>query len=122
MNRNGWSYQESLKHCRIFTRSISACDGKHIMIQCPQKTGSTFFNYEGTFSIVLMAVINAKYSLTCVHIEYQGRNSDMVCSEKLPSAKDYLKISSAYHYQCLYRVGKSDHLTCWVQMMPSHCK
>ena len=47
-----------------FTHSIGACDGKHIVIQCPQQIGSTFFNYKGTFSIVLMAVVNAKYCFT----------------------------------------------------------
>lgn len=61
-----WNFQ----HC------IGACDGKHIVIQCPQKSGSTYYNYKGTFSIVLMAVVDAKYCFTYVHIGCQGRISD----------------------------------------------
>ena len=46
------------------------------MFQCPQKSGSIFHNYKGTVSIVLMAVANAEYCFTYVHIGCQGRISD----------------------------------------------
>ena len=48
----------------------------HVVMQAPARSGSYFYNYKGTHSIVLMAVVNAHYEFTLVSIGDSGRQSD----------------------------------------------
>jgi hypothetical protein len=55
---------------------IGAIDGKHIEIIKPKHSGSTYINYKGFFSIVLLALVDADYKLLYVDVGAEGRISD----------------------------------------------
>lgn len=56
--------------------TLGSLDGKHIVIQKPPNTGSQFINYKHTFSVVLLALVDADYKFLYVDIGCNGRVSD----------------------------------------------
>ena len=75
--KEDWIQIEERFHTRWnFPNCIGALDGKHIMIQAQSKSGSCFFNYKGTFSIVLMASVDPDYCFSFVDIGNYGSNAD----------------------------------------------
>ncbi|XP_055846366.1 uncharacterized protein LOC129912239 [Episyrphus balteatus] len=59
-----------------FENCLGAMDGKHVLITKPPNSGSYFYNYKGTFSVVLFAIVNANYEFIYVHEGTNGRISD----------------------------------------------
>nr|XP_022900758.1 protein ALP1-like [Onthophagus taurus]XP_022900759.1 protein ALP1-like [Onthophagus taurus] len=59
-----------------FSNCLGAIDGKHINITKPAGSGSYFYNYKGTYSVVLFAIVNANYEFIYVHTGTNGRVSD----------------------------------------------
>lgn len=59
-----------------FPLCLGAMDGKHILMEAPAVSGSEFYNYKGTFSIVLFAIVDPNYNFIYANAGCQGRISD----------------------------------------------
>nr|CAI5841117.1 unnamed protein product [Callosobruchus analis] len=62
---------------RIFKRKCcGALDGKHIVIRNAPHSGSEYFNYKGTYSLILFACVDANYCFRYFDIGTNGRAND----------------------------------------------
>lgn len=59
-----------------FDHCIGALDGKHVTLPQPSNSGSRYINYKNTFSVVLLAIVDAHGQFMYVDIGTNGRISD----------------------------------------------
>ncbi|WKX96155.1 hypothetical protein Q1695_012532 [Nippostrongylus brasiliensis] len=59
-----------------YPAAMGALDGKHVTCVCPANTGSTFYNYKGYYSIVLLALVDANYRCVIYDLGASGRLTD----------------------------------------------
>lgn len=59
-----------------FPNCAGALDGKHVILRSPFHSGSEFYNYKGTFSIILLALVDDQYCFEYIDVGANGRASD----------------------------------------------
>ncbi|XP_072387073.1 uncharacterized protein [Diabrotica undecimpunctata] len=59
-----------------FPYACGALDGKHVLIRNPPHGASDYYNYKGTYSVVLLAVVDATYRFIFIDVGKNGRMND----------------------------------------------
>ena len=60
-----------------FPNCYGAMDGKHIVIKQPRNSGSYFFNHKGSFSLVLLGLVDANDKFIYVDVAFPLRTNLM---------------------------------------------
>ena len=74
-----------------FPNCVGALDGKHVAMTMPPGSGSLFFSYKHTFSINLIALVDAHYCFIFVDIGQCSSNVDRPVFQKSEFGKFYTK-------------------------------
>ncbi len=61
--------------CQMY-HAINAIYGKHVPIKCPKRSGLLFYNYNGFYSIILLALVDIDNKFLRVDVGQNGSSSD----------------------------------------------
>lgn len=76
-NKEKWKHvAEEFENKWNYPNCIGALDGKHVITDKPPNSGSQFYNYKKSFSIILLALVDANYRFLAIDVGSYGRNSD----------------------------------------------
>ena len=59
-----------------FLNCCGALDGKHVQIVRPPNSTATYYNYKGTYNIILFALVDANCCFRYIDVGKNGRASD----------------------------------------------
>ena len=74
-----------------FPNCMGMIDSKYVVIQNPAKEGSLYYNYKGSFSLNLMALVDHEYKFTFVEIGDYGSNSDSSVFKFSPFSQEFME-------------------------------
>lgn len=75
--RNQWiKVQKDFLDRWQFPFCCGAIDGKHVLIQNPPHGASDYYNYKGTYGVVLFAIMDAHYRFIYIDVGINGRMND----------------------------------------------
>ena len=77
------SSHTGLRRLLEFSPNLGALDGKHVAIKCPEDSGSIFYNYQCFYSIVLIALVDAKYRFVWIDVGYETSDAQLFNSCEL---------------------------------------
>lgn len=68
--------EQGFRNVLNFPHCIGAIDGKHVLIQAPPNSGSSFYNYKNYYSTVLLGLVDAEYKLIAIDCGAYGKECD----------------------------------------------
>jgi len=68
--------QEAFKAKWNFPSCCGAIDAKHCQMKRPDNSFSEFYNYKGTYNIILFALVDADYRFVFIDMGSNGRVND----------------------------------------------
>ncbi|XP_003723527.1 uncharacterized protein LOC100890618 [Strongylocentrotus purpuratus] len=82
------SSRTGLRRPLEFSSNLGALESKCFEIKCPEDSGSIFYNYNGFYSIVLMALVDAKYIFLWIDVGYETYDAELFNSCELKQRLD----------------------------------
>jgi hypothetical protein len=94
-----------MKSFGISPHCVGAIDGKHTVLQSPFKNGGESCNYTGTFSLILLAAVDASHSFLFVSVGYQdGINGRLMFSQETVQQNFKFTTSKCYQGKKTYTI------------------